>query len=76
MLYLASDRYCSDEAHYTAKHEWTKPGTFNCQLHVQYRSDARYKSNALIASDKRVYRWQQTRLTLLTNVFITEGKRI
>ena len=26
------------------------------QVYVQYRSDARYKSNVFIASDERVYR--------------------
>ena len=47
-----------------------------CGTLLQYRSDARYKSNAFIASDKRVvYHWQRTRLTLMTNAFIAEGKR-
>ena len=37
---------------------------------LQYRSDARYKPNAFIASDEHVYRCQQTRLMLMMNVFI------
>ena len=44
-----------------------------CTLHligaVEYRSDARYKSNAFIANDELIYRWQRTRLSLKANAF-------
>ena len=45
-------------------------------LEIQYRSDSRYKFNAFIASDERVYCYQRTHLTLMTNAFIAEGKRV
>ena len=46
----------------------------NCSVEVQYQSDAKYKSNAFIASEERIYRQQQIRLTLMTNAFNANGE--
>ena len=43
---------------------------------LQYQPDARYKSNAFIASSEHVYRYQQMRLLLDAYAFIAEGKRV